>query len=340
MKKAIVFLLVFAMLATVLTGCGTKATGEPQTGADATREKPLVLKLATNHSTGTAVALACQKMADLVAEKTNGGVTIEVFPDGTLGSETELRDMCSTGSLEMAALGAGVYGSYCDAANLPVSNYVFRDEETMVKVLNGELGETYINGPVEEVSKIHTLCGWPQAARQLLTVKPVESFQDIKGVKIRVPAGNQLYVDTWSAYGSLPVSLAMSECYTALEQGVIDGLEMPIDSLYTGGYYEVAKYLTLTNHMMYVQYLMINSNVWNTLSEAEQTAFNEAAAEAGVYHNQLRDENIEKMTAEMKEHGVTVTEIDVTDWMEATKPVNEQWMDKWGEEVYNAFTNP
>ena len=303
-----------------------------------TREKTLVLKVATNPSTGTAVEQSLQKMAELVKEKTGGGIEVDVFADGTLGTETELRDMCSTGSLDMAALGAGVYGSYVAAANLPVSNFTFSDEDTMLAVLNGELGKKYINDPVEAAANIHTLYGWAQAPRELLTVKPVTCLADLKGMKIRVPAGNQLYVDTWAAYGALPISLPMTECYTALEQGVIDGLEMPVDSLYTGGYYEAAKYLALTNHMMYVQYVMMNADVWNSLSAEEQTAFNEAVVEAGEYHKELRDESINKMIEDMEAKGVTVTELDITEWMDATKPVAEQWMDNWGQEVYDAFT--
>lgn len=346
MKKRIpALLLALTMLICLLAGCA--ASGKPAE-ADApaadssavtpTREKTLVLKIATNHSTGTAVEQALQRMAELVKEKTGGGVELQVFADGTLGNETELRDMCSTGSLDMAALGAGVYGSYVAAANLPVSNFTFSDEQTMLEVLNGELGETYINKPVEEIAKIHTLYGWAQAPRVLMTVKPVTCLADIKGMKIRVPAGNQLYIDTWEQYGCMPISLPMTECYTALEQGVIDGLEMPVDSLYTGGYYETAKYLALTNHMMYVQYVMMNSDVWNGLSDAEKTAFNEAVKEAGDYHQQLRDENISKMLEDMKSKGVTVTEIDNTEWIEATKPVAEKWMDNWGQDVYDAFT--
>ncbi|MGI6687171.1 MAG: TRAP transporter substrate-binding protein [Christensenellales bacterium] len=333
MKKSIAVLLVLVLLGSMLVAFGSSAESPKQS-----RETPITIKIGTNHSSGTSVALSCQKFADLVAQKTGGGIKIDVFADGTLGSETELRDLVATGTIQMAALGAGVYGSYVPAANLPVSNFVFKDEEVMLKVLNGELGKKYINDPVEEVAGIHTLYGWPQAPRQLLTKKPVNSLADIKGMKIRVPAGNKLYTDTWNSYGSLAIALSMNEVYTALEQGVIDGLEMPIDSLYTAGYHEVAKHLTLTNHMMYVQYIMINANFWKTLSAEEQEAFNEAAVEAGEYHNNLRDKNIETMVSAMKDKGVTVVEIDNTEWIEATVPVNNQWMDNWGQEVYDAFT--
>lgn len=356
MKKRIsTLLLALILTCSLLAGCAStvKNGGHASTPADTsadnaengasdvvapTREKTLVLMVATNHSTGTAVEQSLQKMAELVKEKTGGGIEVDVFADGTLGTETELRDMCSTGSLDMAALGAGVYGSYVAAANLPVSNFTFSDEETMLAVLNGELGEKYINEPVEETANIHTIYGWAQAPRELLTVEPVTCLADLKGMKIRVPAGNQLYVDTWAEYGALPVSLPMTECYTALEQGVIDGLEMPVDSLYTGGYYEAAKYLALTDHMMYVQYIMMNADVWNSLSAEEQKAINEAVVEAGEYHKQLRDENINKMIEDMEAKGVTVTELDITEWMDATKPVAEKWMDNWGQEVYDAFT--
>ena len=353
-KRIFAYLMALVLTHSLLVGCAsntgnngqTSSTDTPSSNTEIespdtitpTREDPLTLVVATNHATGTAVEQSLQKMKELVKEKTGGGIELEVFADGTLGTETQLRDMCATGSLDMAALGAGVYGAYNAAANLPVSNFTFSDEDTMLAVLNGELGEKYINEPVEAAANIHTIYGWAQAPRQLLTVEPVTCLADLKGMKIRVPAGNQLYIDTWAEYGALPLALAMTECYTGLEQGVIQGLEMPIDSLYTGGYYEVAKYLTLTNHMMYVQYIMINADVWKSLSAEEQNAINEAAIEAGEYHEQIRDESINKMIEDMEAKGVTVIEVDNTEWIEATKPVAEKWMDSWGQEVYDAFT--
>jgi len=350
MKKVLATLLVVVMALALLAGCGQKTTTTPTpaatpgttTPADtpkATRDKTLTLRLGTNHSTGTAVALACQKFADLVNEKTGGGIKIEVYTDGVLGNETALRDACATGTVEIVALGAGVLGAYTGAANLPVSNYVWESEEQMMEVLLGELGKKYINDPVEQAAGIHVIYGWPQASRQLLTTKPVNSLADLRGMKIRVPAGNKLYVDTWDSYGAISQALSMNEVYTALEHGAIDGLEMPIDSLYTGGYHEVAKYLTLTNHMWYLQYIMINSNTWKSLSAEEQEILVEACKEAEKYHTELRDANIAEMVDKMKAAGVTVTEIDTTEWREATKAVNEMWMDTWGREVYDAFTN-
>jgi tripartite ATP-independent transporter DctP family solute receptor len=366
MKKRVrilVVLIALAMLFSLIAGCGSGTSGtqnspvsstaaspsaavssapaSPESSPEsvaATRSDTLVLRLGTNHSTGTAVAQACQEFADSVNEKTGGGIKIEVYPDGTLGNETALRDACSSGSIDIVALGAGVLGAYANAANLPVSNFVWDSEEEMKEVLLGELGQKYINDPVEKAAGIHVIYGWPQAARELLTKDPVTSLSDLKGMKIRVPAGNSLYVDTWDGYGAISVSLSMNECYTALEQGVIDGLEMPIDSLYTGGYHEVAKYLALTNHMMYLQYILINSETWGSLSAEEQQIVRDCCVEAEAYHNQIRDEKITTMLDDMKAKGVTVTEIDTAEWRAATEPTSEKWMDNWGQEVYDAFT--
>lgn len=157
-------------------------------------------------------------------------------------------------------------------------------------------------------------------------------------MKIRIPAGNKLYEDSWAAYGTLPVALAMDEVYTGLEQGVIDGCEMPIDTLYYSGLHEAAKYLALTNHMMYLQYIMINADIWNNqLTEEERTIFNETAAEIEEYHNELMKKMIDEIVEDMKSKGVTVTEINMKDFIDATIPVLEKWMDDWGRDVYDAF---
>lgn len=316
------------------TGEGQKAAGQNE-GKD--RKDKLVLKLGIAHNDGQPTVLACQKFSEDVKEKTDGRIEIQVFPGGVLGNETNMRDAVSTGTLHMASLGAGVFGAYTGAANLPVCNYTWDSEEQMMEVLNGDLGKKYINDPVEQASGIHIINGWPQSARELLTVKPVNSLEELKGMKIRIPAGNAIYEDTWAAYGCLPVALAMDEVYTALEQNVIDGLEMPLDSLYQGGYHEKAKYLALTDHMMYLQYLMINSDTWKSLSAEEQKVIEECASEAESYQTELRDENLEKILGDMKQQGVTVTEVDKQEFMDATEPVFQKWMDDWGKEVYDEF---
>lgn len=350
MRKLGIILVCMVM---VLAGCAKKDEGNNQTnavketeqavaGTESTNKdagEKIVLKLGIAHNEGQPTVLACQKLADDVAEKTNGRIEIQVFAGGVLGNETSMRDAVSTGSLHMASLGAGVFGAYTEAANLPVCNYTWESEEQMLQVLNGDLGKQYINDPVEQTSGIHVINGWPQSPRELLTTKPVQSLADLKGMKIRVPAGNAIYEDTWAEYGCLPVALAMDEVYTGLEQNAIDGLEMPVDSLFQGGYHEKAKYLTMTDHMMYLQYLMINKDVWEKLSEEERSIIEECAKDAETYQTELRDENLEDILQQMKDSGVEIYEIDKTEFMKATEPVFDKWMDNWGEEVYNAFRN-
>ncbi len=359
-RRVFTFCLASAMILSQITGCGKKESKE-DTAAPAntqedsstepasakgeenavtpTREKPLVLRIGTNHGSATAVVKGLNYAAELLEERSGGGLTLDIYSDGTLGDETSLRDQVSQGSLDMAALGAGVFGAYANAANLPVSNYVWESREEMMEVLNGDLGKQYINDPVEQVSNIHVLYGWPQAARQLMTKEPVASLADISGMKIRVPAGNSLYVDTWNHYGALATSMSMNECYTALETGVIDGLEMPIDSLYSSGYYEVCKYLTMSNHMMYLQYIMINKDVFAQLSPEEQEILVNVMIDAEKVHTETLDTSISEMVDDMvNNHGVTVVELtDTQAWMDATDEINQQWMDNWGQEVYDAF---
>jgi tripartite ATP-independent transporter DctP family solute receptor len=335
-KTKLLFAFFAVLLPCVFAGCGGKSSE-----ASASRSagpQPMVLKLGTAHADGQPTVEACKKFAEDVKAKTNGRISIEVFPGGILGNETSMRDSVATGSIQMASLGAGVMGAYTGAANLPVANYVWRDEAHMLSVLNGELGKKYIYDPVETVAGIHVINGWPQPARRLLTLKPVRNLAELKGMKIRVPAGNSLYEDTWMALGTLPVALPMDEVYTALEQGVIDGLEMPTDSLYYNGYHEKAKYLALTDHMMYLQYLFINASLWNSLSPEDRKIIEDCAADAEKYHNKLRDDSLDTIVKDMQARGVTVSAVDVASFKAACDPVLRKWMDTWGQEVYDAFT--
>jgi tripartite ATP-independent transporter DctP family solute receptor len=335
-KTKLLFAFFAVLLFCVFAGCGgTSSTAAASGSAEA---KPLVLKLGTAHADGQPTVEACKKFGEDVQAKTNGRITVEVFPGGILGNETSMRDSVATGSIQMASLGAGVMGAYTGAANLPVANYVWRDEAHMLRVLNGELGKKYIYDPVETVAGIHVINGWPQPARRLLTLKPVRNLAELKGMKIRVPAGNSLYEDTWMALGTLPVALPMDEVYSALEQGVIDGLEMPTDSLYYNGYHEKAKYLALTDHMMYLQYLFINASLWNSLSPEDRKTIEDCAVDAEKYHNKLRDDSLNTILKDMQAKGVTVSAVDIASFKAACDPVLQKWMNTWGQEVYDAFT--
>ena len=183
MKTGAKWLLALLIVASLVVTVGCR-----ERQASGSAQRPLVLRLGTAHADGQPSVEAAKKLAADVREKTGGRIVIEIFPGGILGNEVGMRDMVATGSLQMASLGAGVMGPYVGAANLPVANYVWRDEEHMLDVLNGELGKQFIYDPVEQVSGIHVINGWPQPARRLLTVRPVRSLADLRGMKIRVPA--------------------------------------------------------------------------------------------------------------------------------------------------------
>jgi len=170
---------------------------------------------------------------------------------------------------------------------------------------------------------------WHYGTRQTLTTRKVERPQDFRGMKIRVPQST-LYVKTFEHLGASPTPMALTEVYTSLQQGVIDGLENPLSVIWGGRYHEAAKYLLIDNHMRAVILLACSNALWDSLSPEQQTLLTQTARDAGRYQNQL----VEKTDAELLDHfraqGVTITETDYDEFAQAaagffTDPAFSSW---------------
>jgi TRAP-type C4-dicarboxylate transport system substrate-binding protein len=150
---------------------------------------------------------------------------------------------------------------------------------------------------------------WIYGERHTLTVKPVKSVKDLKGMKIRVP-NNTVQVKGFEVLGAAPTPMALGEVYTALQQKTIDGLENPLPVLYNGKFHEVAKYLILDGHIKNTTTWICGTLFWNSLTPAQQELLKTTGDEAGVYNNQLQTESVEETIARFKAEGVTVYEPD------------------------------
>ena len=328
MKKHLIVLTIVLCLALILSSIGIFAA-----------EKAKEIKLGIIAAIGQPVELACNQFAKDVEEKTQGRVKVTVYPGSIIGNEMELRDAVSIGSIQMACIGIGVTVGMVPEVNITQVYYLWRDRDHMQKAFNGEIGQEFFKKFEEKTGITVIASNWQQGTRQTLSKKPFTKPSELKGIKIRVTAGIPLYEDLWKAMGALPVSLAFNEIYMALEQGIVDAMECPVDFIYQNSFHEKAKYLMLTRHLIYPNLVMINSAFLKSLSEEDQKTIKQAAIDVGDYQTELMLQNEESFIEKLKSEGVAVIEVDTNAFAEAVKPVYKKWEKEWGAGLYERIQN-
>lgn len=247
------------------------------------------------------------KFAELVKEKSNGQMTIQVFPNGQLGSETDMINSVRLGTLDIVLSGETLQ-NWAPKASLMAVPYAFRDLEHMKTVLNGEIGEEIKADIIEKVGLI-PLYYHERAPRNLTSNKVIKNLDDIKGLVIRVPEV-PTFVKAWEVLGAKPTPMALQEVFTALQQNTIQAQENPYDLTYSLGFYEVQKYAYETEHVIQWIYASVGQKQFNKLSPELQQVVLDSAAEAQAYAQAEFKPFIENAKKGLLEKGMTIVPMD------------------------------
>lgn len=297
-------------------------TGTACQDASDTTEIKLAHSLDINHS----VHKAMEFMAERVAEKSDGKLTIDIYPGGQLGSEREALELLQIGSLGMTKVSAATMENFAPAFKVFSLPYLFRDKEHLFNVIDGEIGRELLKKGEE--FWLHGLTYYDAGSRSFYTVnKPVNEPEDLEGMKIRVLA-SQTAVNMIQAFGGSATPISWGELYTALQQGVVDGAENNPPSFYLSRHYEVAKNYTLDEHTMIPDVLLISDHVWDNLTLQEQQWMQEAAEESAVLQRELWAEAEAEALAAVKEAGVNVIIPDKEPFSEAVEPMYKELEDE------------
>ena len=295
-------------------------------------DKPMVLRIGLIAAEGHPVTQASKRFAELVQERTDGALEVQVFPGGTLGGEVELQDMVSIGTLEMMSVGTGITAAINPQFKIFSMPYLWDSQDQMIAFANSSIQDE-LNENYRKKSGIKVLApNWDQGIRHTLTKEPINSLDDFKGVKIRVPQLPE-WVEMWKLAGTNPTQIPFPEVYTALQQGVVDAMECPLYWIYSSSFYEQAKHLILTGHNMYFNQLMINDALFNKLSREQQEILLDAAKEAGEYETELTREIDVDLRGKMEAEGVIFMEVDRDEMSKRVRPVFESWSKVFGADL-------
>lgn len=320
------------MMTTLLAGCGEKKpAGEAGEGETKTR----VLKLSHHCTEGDSNDVLFNKFAELVKEKTNGEIEIDIYANGQLYGQKDALEALKLGTLDMAMSDTALWANYDPACGLLDMPYIFKSREHAIKVASSDIINPIKDRLVETAGIRPIMVECLNFRNSFVRDMSIDSFEDFKGLKMRTPEA-PMTIAAFEAIGANPVVIPSGEAYTAVQTGVADGLEGHAEYMVLQKFYEVAKNYVLTQHVMTFTALNMSEKVYQSLTDSQKVAFEEAAAEALEYFYDYTEKLFDEKFAELEANGVTITDIDRAPFEEACKPFIDKFVaDNGIEELYN-----
>jgi len=277
------------------------------------------------HVAGYPNTIALDKFAELLSAKSGGKMKLKMYHAGTLGSQPDAIEQVRMGGLEIANFSLGPVGPIVPEANVVSLPFIFKDPDHAFRVLEGKAGEMMNVGLAKK--GLISLAWYDGGARSFYnSKKPIKAPADVVGMKVRV-MNNDLYSGMIKALGGNPSPMAFAEVYQSLKTGVVDGAENNWPSYESTGHYEVAKYYSISQHLIIPETLCINAGVWKKLSADDQKILKEAAQESALLQRKLWKERSKASEAKVLAGGSVANAIpDKSAFQAAMKPVYDKFL--------------
>lgn len=311
MKKVIGIVAAFAVILAIGTSIFAAKNSAP---------KPLKAVMGHWAAPGDYISVGADMFAELVKEKTNGGLVIDVYPGDSLSSTRETIEAVDLGTIQFVLADPPRFGLYHKVASVFSVPYLIANEKHAQALWDGEIGQEIMR-KVEGVSNLRFISAMAaRTPRSTTANKPIRTLADWKGVKIRIPEWGG-GVEAFSTLGCTPVTLPFSEVFTGLQTGMLDAQENPISLTESFGLQKVQRYLMLDEHLWGQDgLLMTNQQWWNKLPKNYQTAIKEAAEEVKKWTREKMMEADNVALKKLKADGMTVIpreEIDIEGFKKA-----------------------
>jgi len=266
----------------------------------------MVFRLAENHSMGHPATIGDKEFARLVEERSGGKIKIIPYYGAKLGDEKSVIEQVQFGGIDFARVNSAPLTEIDSHHNILSLPYLFRDSDHLWNVLNGPIGEELLNTLIK-----HNLVGlayYDSGVRCFYTKKPVNSIDDMKGLKIRVQQ-SQLFMDLVSALGAIPVPLIFGDTYNELRTNKVDGAENNWSSYLSMKHYEIAKYYLLDTHTRTPEVVIASKKIMDKLSREDFELIKNAAKDSVDIQRKAWVEAEKSAEQEVRKLGVTVIEL-------------------------------
>ncbi|WP_043526934.1 TRAP transporter substrate-binding protein [Litchfieldella xinjiangensis] len=289
---------------------------------------PVTLRLAHVVNEQDGFHIAAVRFQELVAERTEGAISVELYPNATLGDERTLLEGMQIGTVDMGVITNGPVANFVEEMAVFELPFLFPSPEAAYDVLDGPIGQDLL----DKLSEVN-LKGLAYAERGFRNLtnseRPVEHPDDIDGLRIRVME-NPVYTDTFRELGANAVPMAWTEALTAMQQGTIDGQENPVNVIHSFKLYETQDHMTLTRHTYAPAIFVIGMPAWNRLPDAAQDVLVEAAREAAQHERTVNAEMEAEQLADLREAGMAIVEEpDIAAFQQAVAPVYDTYGDQF-----------
>lgn len=322
-KRTVYFLLLIIF---TLSGCNKKTEEEVEIYP--------FLRLGLQANESSKEYMAALKFAELVNSFSEGTVEIKIFPNGQFGDDKQMIQKVSTGILDITYADTGRLGLWVPEAQIFGYPFVFDNFEHLKRTLKTNFGENLHQKLLDK--GIRVLATGYNGTRQTTSNKPINSLEDMKGMKLRVPNAEP-NIKFAELLGATAVVLPFNEVYTYLEAKAIDGQENPLSTIDAKHFYEVQKYCAMTNHILNDNNFIISESSYQLLSHRQQEAVRKSAELAAKYLTKLFKEDEIKLIEHMKDSGMIFTYPDIKPFRDACMPLFYDYTKKFGDSAYHAI---
>jgi tripartite ATP-independent transporter DctP family solute receptor len=286
---------------------------------------------------GHPISLGAQKLAELLAARSGGKMKLQELGGGSIGGEAQQLSAVQGGVQDMTLPSATVMGGVVKEFTLLDIPFSFSKAEQVDALLAGPFGELLMSKLADK--GMVGLAFWETGFRQFTNSrKPLVNVEDIKGLKLRV-IPNPMFVESFSALGANPVPMAFPELYGALESKAMDAQENPFSVIQTSKFFEVQKFLSVTNHVYTANPVVVSKKTWDKLTPDQQKILREATIEAGAYQRKVsRDaSSVARKELEGKMQVNDVPPATLARMRELTTPVAEKFAASYDPAVVKVY---
>lgn len=327
-KSLSILIAIMIVMSSVLTACGSDDGSKDATGDG---DYQLELKLSHVFSPDEQLTKSMDLVADRIREKTDGAIDIQTYPQAQLATYKDGLEQVVRGADFISVEDPSYLADYVPDFQALVGPFLYEEIDEYTGLLETDLVQDMIDRAEEEGIKILGL-DYVFGFRNLVTNEIVETPEDVKGLKLRVPE-SQLFIDTINAMGATATSLPFSETISGVQQGVVDGLEGSEFSNLGTNMYEVAKNVAITKHFLGTCGVYISTEVWEDIPEEYQTIIEEEFVYGGKEMIEIIEDSYDETVEELEAEGVKFNEVDMDAFREATKSVYDK-MDGVSEDIY------
>jgi tripartite ATP-independent transporter DctP family solute receptor len=292
------------------------------------------------NNTDHPVSKGVQKFTEIVAAKSGGKIKVKEYPANQLGSEMQQQSALRAGTQEMQSPATTSLVGIVKDYGLIDFPFIVSTPQQADALLDGPAGSALLAKLPEK--GLVGLGYWDLGFRNVTNSRrPITKGEDLDGIKIRV-IPNPVYLETFKAFNANPVPMSFSELYTALETRTVDGQENPFSVILSNKFYEVQKYLSVTNHTYSTNIILISKKFWDQLSPDEQKILQDAANEARAYQRKVSREQAQSAVGDLKAKGMEINEIapaELARMRDKTKPIAQKFSAEYDQEIVKLFNS-